>query len=688
MSAARFVTGTQFCWNHQNYEVTRLLPGRHIHIMNINTGEIQMVAFDTLLAALFVERTLKFVIFGKAARPTGDSTLTTEYAFLSLEDCPEHLVNIARWRLQVIQPLLDMPEQKRTRQHIADYIQQTRAQLGDYTRSSLEMALSVPSVYRWMQAYLESNQNMRALIPETYARGGKEKPRIGCDVDATISKVIKDLWYCRERVTIDAIHQLVAAELAEEDQHLPQAERRSPPSRSTVSRRITALDMNEVIAKRHGKRTAQKQQKQYDRTDYPDLPLERVEIDHTRTDLIVIDDLDDLPLGRLTLTYCLDMATRYPLGYYLGFEPPGYYAVAECLHHAIGMQESVREHYGTEHEWQACGVPAVLVVDNGKEFIGGNLRDTAELLGFVIQVCPVKTPEFKAGVERAIGSLASGFFHTLPGTTFSSPAHRGDYNSVREACMYLSEIDKLINHYIVDQYAERLHKGLEGIPARAWERYINQGFLPRLPASAEELTILLGQTEYRRIWPYGIDVDNLRYNHPDLGALRTYFKNEKVKVKRYPGDLSRIYVFDPLDQRYLEVPVESQAQEYAQSLSLWKHKVICEFVRATGDKMDIVALGRARKRIQEIVDASRERHKVNTRTRIARWESNGRATRELAAEDQSPQSDTNPSARPEPVTECPVRPERPAWPTIPDGIDQEGWEIAPMPPAPMRQEQR
>ena len=130
-----------------------------------------------------------------------------------------------------------------------------------------------------------------------------------------------------------------------------------------------------------------------------------MEIDHTRSDLVVIDDRDNLPLGRLTLTYCLDTATRYPLGYYLGFEPPSYLTVMECLHHAILPKGDVRAQYGTEHDWQAYGIPATLVIDNGKEFIGRDLEDACCLLGTVLQYTPVLTPQFKAGIERMFGSM-------------------------------------------------------------------------------------------------------------------------------------------------------------------------------------------------------------------------------------------------------------------------------------------
>jgi putative transposase len=244
--------------------------------------------------------------------------------------------------------------------------------------------------------------------------------------------------------------------------------------------------------------------------------LERVEIDHTRSDLIVIDDRDHLPLGRLTLTYCLDMATRYPQGYYLGFEPPSYLAVMECLYHAIHPKDNVREKYGTEHDWPVYGIPATLVVDNAREFIGRDLQDACLLLGTVLQQTPVQTPEFRAGVERMFRSLNTMCFHGLPGTTFSNPRERGDYDSAQQACVYLSDVDRILNIFIVDIYAERFHRGLNGIPARRWEALTQHGFAPGLPPNAEELSILLGRTTERVIHHYGIEFVSLRYNCDEL----------------------------------------------------------------------------------------------------------------------------------------------------------------------------
>ncbi len=99
-------------------------------------------------------------------------------------------------------------------------------------------------------------------------------------------------------------------------------------------------------------------------------------------------------------------------------------------------------------------------------------------------------------------------------------------------------------------------------------------------------------------------------------------KGQKVKIKYHPGDLSKINVFDPFDERY--IPVPALDQEYTQGLSLWKHRVIRNFALREQDKPDLVALGRAKRRIREIVEAGKERKRIGTRTQIARWETSGK----------------------------------------------------------------
>src|SRR5216110_2862287 len=63
--------------------------------------------------------------------------------------------------------------------------------------------------------------------------------------------------------------------------------------------------------------------------------LQRVTMDHTPSDIIVVDDNSMLPLGRPTITSALDEYSRCPMGFYSGFEPPSCLSVMRCLKHAI-----------------------------------------------------------------------------------------------------------------------------------------------------------------------------------------------------------------------------------------------------------------------------------------------------------------------------------------------------------------
>jgi len=45
------------------------------------------------------------------------------------------------------------------------------------------------------------------------------------------------------------------------------------------------------------------------------LPLERVQIDQTRIDVVVVNEGDRLPIGRPWLTLAIDVASRVFLGF-------------------------------------------------------------------------------------------------------------------------------------------------------------------------------------------------------------------------------------------------------------------------------------------------------------------------------------------------------------------------------------
>lgn len=642
MSNQRFITGARLRWQGATYQITRLLPGGQANLEDVLTGATTMVEVVTLVKALFAAE----LVFIQDARLVSTSGQTAEDAATPrcLADYPESLVAIARYRFSVIEPLLTLA--LRTRADVRARVQELEANQSTSAERTLHNTLSVAALYRWLRDYTHSGHDLRALIPAVRARGGTAASRLRTEVETLATATIQDKYKAQEKVTIDDVQHELAVRLADENGVRAPQDQLALPSRATLARRIATSNLRQEQSQRRSQRTAKNAATQYGQTPYPEWPLERVEIDHTRTDLIVIDDRDNLPLGRLTLTYCLDTATRYPLGYYLGFEPPSYLTAMECLHHAICPKPDVRQLYGAAHAWLAYGMPATLVIDNGKEFIGHDLADACLLLGIVLQYTPVRTPQFKAGVERMFGSLNTMLFHTLPGTTFADPVERGNYQSAEQACVYLSAVDKLLNIFLVDIYAERFHRGLGAIPARCWAAKTQQGFAPALPPSAAELTILLGRTTTRVVQRYGIEFASLRYNCDDLAPLRMQLQGQPAKVKYHPADLSYLHVYDPTAAQYIRVPALDQ--EYTHDLSLWKHQVIRQAVLAEQDRVDMVALGQAKRKLQQLVEDGRQRKRQSTRTRLARWDTAGKPTRQAAR--PAPTAPTAPNPAPAPAS--------------------------------------
>lgn len=614
MTARRFSTGSRFLWNNVLYEVRRLLPENNINIANMETGEMDTVAFILLYRDL-IEGKIRFE--GEGASSDKPPSV------IDWSDISEECRQIIEFRKQVIEPLVDIPPQER-KVGIERRVEEYRKKFIGKPKTMLT-AISEASIYRWLRAYEKSGRDIRALLPKLKKRGNRKKVRIDPDVNRIVETTIDDLAYLQEFRSIDYIHREVTLRIDEENHYRPSPERLKHPSRATIGRRIRGRDIEGLLVAKRGKKEARREMEQVGEGIRPQFPLERVEIDHTKTDLFVIDEQDYLPLGRLTFTHCLEAFTRYPLGLYLGFEPPSYLTVMECLYHAILPKENVQEMYGTKHDWSPYGIPYTLVIDNAPEFVGGDLEDACLLLGVNIERTPVDTPEFKATVERMIETLNKGVLHTIPGTTFSNLWERGDYDSLKNACVTFDRLDQIVHHHVVDIYAEDFHQGLRGIPARRWEALTKNGFFPRVPKSGDDLRILLGRVEYRTIQRYGIEFETLRYNCTELSSVRTLMKKygiKEIKCKYHPGDLSRIYVFDPFDERYIEVP--ALAQSYTQGLSLWKHKIIRSYARKHSDKVDLAALGEAQRKIQDIVDQSLNEKKLRGRAIEARWQHSGK----------------------------------------------------------------
>jgi len=248
------------------------------------------------------------------------------------------------------------------------------------------------TVCRDYRKWLAAGRDIRAIIPR-HAERGKAGTRLAPEVKAVSDQVIQELYMTAERKRVPEVHLEIARRLSDANKYRPETDRLPIPSRSTIYREIQRRPPYETMVARYGKRRADMEFRVSVAGPETSRTLQRVTMDHTPADIIVVDDHSMLPLGRPTITSALDEYSRCPTGFYSGFEPRSCLSVMRCLKHAILPKTYVqRELPGIKNRWECYGVPELVVVDNPAEFHSSHFERACLQIGADIQYAKVLVP--------------------------------------------------------------------------------------------------------------------------------------------------------------------------------------------------------------------------------------------------------------------------------------------------------
>ncbi len=324
------------------------------------------------------------------------------------------------------------------------------------------------TVVRWVRQY-EQSQSVMALVAE---RRGNGHDRLGRACELLMQRTVEERYLSRARNSLKdtLIHLHVAVE---KENELIDTECAIPkPSYRALRRYVGRLDKFEVMARRYGEGYARRWFRAYGKGAIATRALEIVQIDHTILD-VEVAFLGVLRLGKPTITVVLDTYTRMVLGLEVTFQPASYLCVMDALCTSILPKDALMaplRHSGVvRNDWPAFGVPELLLVDNGREFRGHDLKNACAHLGMDIRYCPPRSPWFKGAVERFLLSLKNSLIAQLPSRTFPIKEEQGD----REPDGYAIDLDDLravLVKWVVDVYHESPH-GMNGLTPRAmWEQ--------------------------------------------------------------------------------------------------------------------------------------------------------------------------------------------------------------------------
>jgi putative transposase len=185
--------------------------------------------------------------------------------------------NEARQRALFLRPLMDVERCPREGARAA----------------AAELGLSDRQVYRLLQRLRAADGDLTALLPGG-SSGGRGKVRLSGAKEQLLRRTIDDLYVTRQ--------QRSAAVLVRDIRRQAQQAGITPPSESTIRRRLQALS---VADKRRRGEEHPETAPIYGATPAADGPLDWVQMDHTDVDLILVDPIDRQPIGRPWITVAI-----------------------------------------------------------------------------------------------------------------------------------------------------------------------------------------------------------------------------------------------------------------------------------------------------------------------------------------------------------------------------------------------
>lgn len=473
---------------------------------------------------------------------------------------------------------------------------------------------------RLHKRYVEAGCNLDALIPNHRAKGNRKR-RLSFEQERMISEVLEEEYFKTNGKTLRGAHQEFRLRMLEADEFQISPNACSRASYATLRRRANNYDIEYRLTSRHGKQKAQRMLSASGIKREEGFPLQNVEADGYHVDCMVVDEETGEVLGRPYLTLFIDRSTRAVLSYHLSLTP---FCIDTLL---VAFKDALRQDNGLPG-----GRISHVIVDNGSDFKSNAFRNTALRVGCDLKPCRVRDPNSKPFVESVFKTFNLRCFHTLDGTTFSSPESRGDYDSVGEALYTLDELD-LIFETVIHDYHHTVHTQLKRAPILAWQEWTNnmQGLAQVVPL--QEINSYLRDVKRYSINRGTVRFEGLAYKSHELRGIEKTMemrkqKNKEVHIYVDNSDLSHVFVENPLKQDAPLIKAVSTEPERTKGLTMFDYKRQNDAVKeqVKQDKQRLAELGteqtllknsKKRNRIKDNAELRKQRHSENIKKQNA-----------------------------------------------------------------------
>lgn len=490
------------------------------------------------------------------------------------------------------------------------------------------------TLLRWVKMYEDGGQRAAGLCSRTSHRGNrllKIEPQV-----RQLVRQIAQNYLQRTRPTRKAVYQDVVTALGKANAE--RAERGEPPlplpSEKFLDRIIDSMDAYRVCVAREGREAADKKFGPVGAGPMVQRIGERVEGDEWKIHafaLLVRHDLwrhltaeqrEAARKARFSLVVFIDVATKVILGLHLCHSAETDSAIKALS--LIGRDKtSIAEGFGCATTWNFACRPELVVTDNGPQFLAYDFHSAVIASGSELQFTVAGKADQRATMERFFQRIHVDLIGTLPGKTFSDANARGDYNSKALASLTVDEVIYIIIRYIVDEYHNTDHEGIEGYtPLQKWGLCAARYGVPPPPTPAMR-RLAWGRRITRRLGPTGVTFMGIDYNSSELAEHFRRHDRIDVQVCVDADNLDEVSVL--VDAGWVSVSQRIPGLAEGLNLDQWQ-QVLAEVRRRVGENREIHrdVIARARADIRQIIEASRGRAELleyrPSEEELARWE--------------------------------------------------------------------
>lgn len=385
------------------------------------------------------------------------------------------------------------------------------------------LSMSVDTFREWQRKYL-INPRRSSLLRG--ARGPKfGSKRLKKAIELIVDSVLKTAKSSKEAISYQKIADDIRRK-CEKGGH-------KVPSKKAIVARIEAAGIDLGVRRRLGPKIGREREEPKTGTYDPGRPLAEIQVDHTRVDIFVVDDESRVCIGRPWLTLVICSKSRVVMGYYLSFEAPSMVSVAMALLCACAPKYELLKTLKLEDlEWPIWGKPKSVLTDNAVEFKCEAFTQGCKENDIEVKYRPLGRKNWGGRVEALIGKVMHQV-HMLPGTTFSNPKAKKDYDSEGHATLSLTELERWLVASIVE-HNNTPHGANDWTPMHEWKHGLSDDkgvyHAPGLIPGGEAFYLSYLPRATRDVTPSGVKFKKNWYKAPVV------YRASKAKKLRFAYD--------------------------------------------------------------------------------------------------------------------------------------------------------